>query len=430
MFRSRGLWKVNSKDHAVAASSSEVHAGDDLDDRATPLSGTQLRASWEDPHGGIHTKVFRYKAEAERHEREMRKQRKQAIGTLAEWLAGGGEERFMSGLAESTKKTYHGHLHLRIIPDLGNVDIHKITPDRIERARDKWLATGLSPSAVTGTMNALARIFRTLRKARMIEVSPSAEAERPTILVPKKPPTLTPAEVERLAKAVTFARPDGIDRSIYGDYVRIAAYTSLRAGALAALSPEDIHLDSDLIWVSRASSAGVRSTTKDKEGRWVIIVDAVRPTLERLIADHEGPSDAPLLHGPFGGKWNHSNFLDSVDWPRLVTRLGWPGFRFHDLRGTAISQWIAAGVPLTTVRELAGHASLSTTNLYARSADSALSEAKKLADSHIARSLPDEPVNGHKPAPTSTDAESNTGVPRGRRRGDPRNTNSGGQVTF
>lgn len=45
MFRSRDLWKVNSKDHAVAASSSDVHAGDDLDDRATPLSGTQLRAA-------------------------------------------------------------------------------------------------------------------------------------------------------------------------------------------------------------------------------------------------------------------------------------------------------------------------------------------------------------------------------------------------
>jgi hypothetical protein len=36
------LWKVHSKDHAVAASSSHVHAGDELDDRDTPLSGTQL----------------------------------------------------------------------------------------------------------------------------------------------------------------------------------------------------------------------------------------------------------------------------------------------------------------------------------------------------------------------------------------------------
>lgn len=44
MWSSRILWKVDSKDHAVAASSSDVHAGDDLSDRATPLSGTQLIA--------------------------------------------------------------------------------------------------------------------------------------------------------------------------------------------------------------------------------------------------------------------------------------------------------------------------------------------------------------------------------------------------
>src|SRR5579863_6427943 len=40
---SRVLWKVHSKDHAMTASSSGRHAGDDHDDRVTPLSGTQLR---------------------------------------------------------------------------------------------------------------------------------------------------------------------------------------------------------------------------------------------------------------------------------------------------------------------------------------------------------------------------------------------------
>ena len=157
---------------------------------------------------------------------------------------------------------------------------------------------------------------------------------------------------------------------------------------LASSTPEDIYLDNDLIWVSRASSAGVHSTTKNNQGRWVIIVDAVRPTLVRLLAAHTGAEDEPLLRGPFGGKWNHSNFEDSVDWPRLVTKLGWPGFRFHDLRGTAISQWLAAGIPLTTAREMAGHASIATTDLYARSASNALTEAKRLADRHIARTRP------------------------------------------
>jgi phage-related minor tail protein len=37
-----GAARGHSKDHAVAASSYAVHAGNDRSDRATPLSGTQL----------------------------------------------------------------------------------------------------------------------------------------------------------------------------------------------------------------------------------------------------------------------------------------------------------------------------------------------------------------------------------------------------
>jgi hypothetical protein len=51
MSLSRVLWKVHSKDHAMAASSSGRHAGDDHDDRVTPLSGTQLSDDEVPPTG-------------------------------------------------------------------------------------------------------------------------------------------------------------------------------------------------------------------------------------------------------------------------------------------------------------------------------------------------------------------------------------------
>ena len=141
--------------------------------------GKPWRASWLDAGGTRHAKVFRYKADPKRYGRDMRKAQQRAICTLDDWLAGGGEDRVMSGLAPSTKRTYRGHLHLRFIPDIGGVQVHKITPDDIERARDKWLEEGLGPSAVTGTINALARVFRTMRKARLIPDSPIGEVDRP-----------------------------------------------------------------------------------------------------------------------------------------------------------------------------------------------------------------------------------------------------------
>jgi Phage integrase family len=99
----------------------------------------------------------------------------------------------------------------------------------------------------------------------------------------------------------------------------------------------------------------------------------IRPVLVKWTTGR--PKTAPLLVGPRGGRFNHANFRDAVDWVRLVTRLGWPGFRFHDLRATAIVVWIRAGLPLAVFREMAGHASLSTTDRYVRLARNDLSAA-------------------------------------------------------
>ena len=81
---------------------------------------------------------------------------------------------------------------------------------------------------------------------------------------------------------------------------------------------------------------------------------------------------------------NHANFRDAVDWVRLVERLGWPGFRFHDLRATAIVVWIRAGIPLAVVREMAGHASLATTDKYVRLARNELSGAAAAINAYAA----------------------------------------------
>lgn len=344
------------------------------------------RASWFDIEGHRRSKVFRYKADAEAYEREQKRTRQRARGTLAEWLDAGGRDRVLAGLAPSTIATYRGHLTRRIVPDLGGWQIAAITPDAIERCRDQWLTSGLSPSAVAGTMNCLARVFRTLVKARLLDRSPMDEADRPTLPTPQHVQALDPGDVARLAAEVSLPRPDGIDRQCYADYVQLAGYTGLRAGELAALAPEAVSLRDGLITVRAAVSAGVhRQTTKSGHVRHVPILDSVRPILTRLLAEHRGPQTAPLLRGPLGGVWNHSNFLDSVDWPRMVARLGIPGLRFHDLRGTAITLWIRAGIPLTTVRAMAGHASLATTDLYARAVSGDLSQAVNLANSYMSR---------------------------------------------
>ncbi|MGV8909315.1 MAG: tyrosine-type recombinase/integrase [Propionicimonas sp.] len=295
--------------------------------------------------------------------------------TLAAWLDSGGRTAVLSRLGEATKRTYSGHLELRIVPDLGYRRMDAITAAHVEVARDAWLRDGLSPSTVNGTLNCLARVFNQAMKARVLEVSPMLKVERPRPSAPVTIPTLSPVEVERLAAACQRVHES------YADYVRLAAHLGLRAGELTALRPEDVDLPTGLVTVRRAHSAGVLQTTKSGRVRQVVITDAIRPTLERLVGGR--PKSSPLLLGPLGGGFNHANFREAVDWVRLVTGLGWAGFRFHDLRATAIVGWIRAGVPLAVVREMAGHASLSTTDRYARLARNDLAAAASAINSYI-----------------------------------------------
>jgi len=58
-------------------------------------------------------------------------------------------------------------------------------------------------------------------------------------------------------------------------------------------------------------------------------------------------------------------------WKAALRRAGIKDFRWHDLRHTAASWWIDAGVPLDVVKELLGHASIVTTGRYAHRAGDA-----------------------------------------------------------
>ena len=55
------------------------------------------------------------------------------------------------------------------------------------------------------------------------------------------------------------------------------------------------------------------------------------------------------------------------EWRAALKKSGIPKLRFHDLRHTALSRLIEKGEDIETVRDLAGHASLKTTQRYLHS---------------------------------------------------------------
>jgi integrase len=112
--------------------------------------------------------------------------------------------------------------------------------------------------------------------------------------------------------------------------VLVAAFTGLRRGELARLRP--IHVQGDLIYVQ---------FTKSGKPRKVPVVHHIAFALRRL---------------PFGV---HADTLTHA-----VQRAA-SGVRFHDLRHTAASLLIQAGVDLYRVGTILGHSDIRTTRRYA-----------------------------------------------------------------
>jgi integrase len=177
---------------------------------------------------------------------------------------------------------------------------------------------------------------------------------------------LTGAEVESLASELDEHAP-------YGLLVRFAAYTGLRAGELAGLRVRDVNMLRGHIEVRqtllRTKGGWTFGTPKSKRSSRDVpilrssLLEALGGYLDAHPRRHD--PDAPLWPGrrvgthalDFDRPFDHQSFYR---W--YFRRYAPTGVRFHDLRHTAASLWLAAGLPPYKVSRWLGHASLTTTD--------------------------------------------------------------------
>ncbi len=145
----------------------------------------------------------------------------------------------------------------------------------------------------------------------------------------------------------------------YGDrmtpMVLLSLKTGMRKGEVFDLRWQDINYDTQQVTVmgtiSKSSNTRhipLNSTAIDTLKTWQKQAPATEPN------DRVFPADK-------GGR------LDNVkkSWLGILERAKISSFRWHDMRHDFASQLVMKGVPLNTVRELCGHASMDTTLRYA-----------------------------------------------------------------
>lgn len=287
---------------------------------------------------------------------------------------------------------------------LGERRINSITSMEVER----WLAemqTKVSPktgerysaASVHGAFVALSKVFAYALKHRLIAANPCTVVDKPKV-AREEPTFLTPEEVAAVAAELDAWHP-------YGLVVRLAAYTGLRAGELAALRVRDVNL--------MRRHVEVRRTVQRSRGGWTFgtpksarsVRDVPLPgflvqDLTEYLAGHPHRADpsAPLWPGRLQG--GHGAGKSAVDWSRpfdvasvyryyfkpTLAKLGIRSARWHDLRHFYASACAAQGIDIRKVSRWMGHANNNTTDsIYTHLFNGSATEDMDRLDSLAAR---------------------------------------------
>ncbi len=241
---------------------------------------------------------------------------------------------------------------------LGDVKLSTITRKVIEGFQAKRRLEGSSNRTINMDVGALRQVLRRFKQWRRLEDDVKMLTEAGGAPVGR---ALTPAEQKRLFEAAA-SNPEW--EHVYCAAV-LAANTSMRGVEVKHVRRRNIDLEK--VWdVESATGKGVLYVTRSKNEtskRPIPLNQAAREAVERMLkrADALGHTDPEHYvwcasqhhkHDPRkpARKWDGA-------WRSLRKAAGLPGFRFHDLRHTVVTDLLEAGEPDHVIQAVTGQLS-------------------------------------------------------------------------
>lgn len=341
-----------------------------------PTKDGRVRGSILLPHPDGNRTVRRYvsgrtraevvrKLDALRREAEAGFPSGETLGAyLARWIVA-----VKPRLRAATWREYQRHCRTYWQP-LAGIALTRLTPAQVERRMAELLAGGLSPMTVHHARSTLRRALHDAQRDALLTRNVAALA-RPPRVERREMRALSAAEVARLLDATAEDR--------FGPLFAVAIGSGLRQGELLGLRWSDIDFEGRTLVVRRSLArayGGGYAIAEPKTARSrrtvmlpTLAVEALRrqkarQAAERLAAGSAWQDrDGLVFTDPIGRTVRPADV--SHAFRTTADHLGLP-VRFHDLRHTAASLLLAAGVPLKVVSEALGHSSIAiTADVYA-----------------------------------------------------------------
>lgn len=300
---------------------------------------------------------------------------------LDRWL----EDCVKPSVRPKTFTSYSQLVRIHIKPELGHIQLFKLSPQQVQGFLNDRLKKELSPRTVqyirAVLRKALGQALRwglVVRNVATLVDSPRVERAEIKLMLSN--------EAQRFLECVQGDRLEAL--------FSVALAMGLRQGEALGLRWQDIDWDAGVLRVRFALQRVNRrlelSELKTKSSRRDLpLIDSV---LNSLRAHRTRQLQEKLLAG---SNWQDSGFVftTSIGTPldarnvirkyhALLKKAELPQHRFHDLRHSCASLLLAQGVPLKTVSDILGHSQISiTADYYAHIAPEMRREALNVMDS-------------------------------------------------
>ena len=255
-------------------------------------------------------------------------------------------ERFLDhpSLKDKTKLNYGPQLKWWV-NQLGDSKLADITPDKISRSRDGLLKKGFQKSSTNRYVAALSSAYSmAVKEFGWIDINPCSKVRK--LSEPRgRTRFLTDKERERL---LTSCENSNTKELLI--IVLLALSTGARKNEIRWLRWDDVNMQTGTVIFRETKNGTIRSVPLVGRG-----LDLIREwgKIRRL--------DTDLV---FPGRNPKHPVLFEKSWKRALKESDIEDFRFHDLRHSAASYLIMAGVHMRTVAEILGHKTLAMVQRY------------------------------------------------------------------
>ena len=288
-------------------------------------------------------------------------------------------------LKESTRANRQNAWRIRVAPAWENKRIGDITRGDVLQ----WVAdlqeNGDGAESIENALGVLRMVLQYAIDDGRLRVNPCADVSAPRRDI-RPHPYLTVAQVEALADEISYG----------GNFIRVLAYTGLRWGEMAGLTPRAVNLETRRLSIFQTVSKGEKGrvgmgTPKSHEIRSVPFPESLLGVFKE--ACDTKASDDLIFTAPEGGLLRGDSYRPRYLRPAIAAlrdtkkHQDFPQITPHDLRHTAASLAVSAGANAKTVQRMLGHKSAALTlDTYADLFDSDLDEVASRIDDLIIRS--------------------------------------------